>query len=215
MPVTDTIFLLVGKSGSGKTTLCDQVSTIMGLTPIESYTTRKPRYAGEGGHTFVDSFEQWRREHPTATIVGYTYFMGNHYWATGQQVDEHDIYVIDPDGVEFMRNTYCGTKQIRVIYIDATPAERFHRMCRRGDGAYAAIRRILHDAVEFKGWRNRADYVVVNHDLTAGLEQLWHYIAQVRHLPRWHCEKYESSECLKCDDGYTDDGAIYCRRDLL
>ena len=51
------IFLIVGPSGSGKTTLVGMLEQSCGLTAIESYTTRNPRYSGEKGHIFVSDEE--------------------------------------------------------------------------------------------------------------------------------------------------------------
>ena len=209
----NTIFLIVGRSGSGKTTLCDQLRTISKLKTLESYTTRQPRYDGERGHVFVDSFQKWTEEHPDDTVVAYTFFDGNHYWATSQQVNDSDLYVIDPKGVEFLREKYDGTKNIRVVYIDATVHERFKRMRRRGDSISSVLRRLWNDMREFRGWREKADFVVKNHDLTECFTVLNNYINQFKGVPSGRCEKYETAACLKCDDGYMDDGAIYCRRD--
>lgn len=210
--ILNTIFLIVGRSGSGKTTLCDQLSTISGLKVLESYTTRKPRYEGERGHIFVSSLEEWSASDDGDTLVAYTVFDGNQYWATSRQVDENDLYVIDPDGVEFLQQNYLGNKDIKIIYIDATWRERFLRMRRRGDGMIAALRRIWNDARKFQGWAKKADFVVRNHDLTESFTLMHNYINQFKRKPDGRCEKYDTSACLTCEDGYTDDGAIYCGR---
>ena len=213
MPMLNTIFLIVGRSGSGKTTLCDQLRTISKLKTLESYTTRKPRYDGERGHVFVDSFQTWTDDHPDDNVVAYTFFDGNHYWATSQQVNDNDLYVIDPKGVEFLMEKYDGQKNIKVVYIDATPRERFKRMRRRGDSIGPVLRRLWNDMREFRGWREKADFVVKNHDLTESFTVLNNFINQFKSMHNGRCEKYDTATCLKCDDGYMDDGAIYCRRD--
>lgn len=208
----NTIFLIVGRSGSGKTTLCEQLHTISKLNPIESYTTRKPRYDGERGHIFVNSFHEWVDEHPDESIVAYTFFDDSHYWATTSQVNSGDLYVIDPKGVEYLRERYTGTKKIKVVYVDATLRERFKRMVRRGDSIVSALRRIWHDKREFRGWKEKADFVVENHDLTESFTILNNYINQFRHQNKNECEKYNTKECLNCEDAEVDDGAVYCMR---
>ena len=84
------IFLIVGPSGSGKTTLVEMLEQSLGMTSIESYTTRKPRYSGEKGHIFVsdEDFDQLK------DLVGYTEFDNHRYAATAMQVEHNDIYVI-------------------------------------------------------------------------------------------------------------------------
>ena len=51
------IFLIVGCSGSGKTTITERLEQKYGLKSIQAYTTRKPRYDGETGHTCVSDEE--------------------------------------------------------------------------------------------------------------------------------------------------------------
>ena len=102
-------FLIVGPSGSGKTSVCLSLEKY-GLSQIYSYTTRKPRGPGEKGHVFVDDYNEWIENNPEDTIVGYTVFAGNHYWATSKQVQENDLYVIDPAGVDFFNRRYCGDR---------------------------------------------------------------------------------------------------------
>ena len=90
------ILLLIGASGSGKSTVARYLCEQYGLRQIDSYTTRPPRYRGESGHIFItdEEFDQLQ------DFVGYTLYNGHRYGATAQQVEENDIYVIDPAGVE-------------------------------------------------------------------------------------------------------------------
>lgn len=208
----NTIFLIVGRSGSGKTTLVAQLETISKLKSIPSYTARPPRYDGEPGHTFVGSYTYWNSKNSTETLVGFTVYNGFEYWATSTQVEKNDLYVIDPAGVEFFKSNYRGNKQVKVVYIDADWKERYQRMRARGDSFWEAAKRVLKDRKWFAGWREKADFVVTNHDLTEAFTRLNNYIQQFQDHTG-HCEKYDTPECLECDDGYMDDGAIYCRRD--
>ncbi len=170
-PMTDTLFLITGPSGSGKTTLCDQLCTISWLKSVESYTTRKPRYEGERGHIFVESYVDWLKTHP-APVAAYTKFDNNEYWTTIQQLEEADLYVIDPAGVCYMRSLYTGSKALRIVYLDTSALERFRRMRSRGDSVWASLRRLLHDVRQFWGWKKQADFVVKNHDLAQAFTEL-------------------------------------------
>ena len=95
----DIICLLVGPSGSGKTTIANKLSEEKGWKVLQSYTTRPKRYSNETGHIFVseEEFEQYKND-----LCAYTEFDGYKYWATNQQVDESEIYIIDPAGVDFL-----------------------------------------------------------------------------------------------------------------
>lgn len=140
------IYLIVGPSGSGKTTLCNILEEEYGLKMLNSYTTRPPRYEGEVGHVFVtkEEFEQLQDK------CAYTYFNGYEYCATIEQIDESDLYVIDPDGVEFLLDSYDRGKQIVPFILNVSAGNAIKRMKERGDNAEKIIERFLHDVEAFK-----------------------------------------------------------------
>lgn len=153
------IYLIVGESGSGKTSLANKMVELRGMTSIESYTTRPPRYEGEPGHIYVDGkgFNEIRND-----LIAYTMFNGYEYGATKQQVDTHDFYVIDVAGIEYFYNTYHGDKIPIVVYVDASPFRRFIRMLKRGDSIKKALSRLEHDEKAFEDVYNYAHHRIVN-----------------------------------------------------
>lgn len=139
------IVLLMGKSGCGKTTIANVLQEKYGWSSIRSYTTRPPRCPGETGHIFVTD-----EEFDTLTDrVAYTEFSGYRYCATQQQVEENQIYVIDPDGYEFFLKSYTGNKLILPIGILCEEEKLFERMISRGDSFANASARIEHDKKKF------------------------------------------------------------------
>lgn len=140
------IVLLVGRSGSGKTTVANILRDRYGRSILQSYTTRLPRFEGEDGHIFV-TFEDWEKVFRSHDIVAYTEFDGNYYWATTAQVEENDIYIIDPDGVNYVQAHYHGKKQIYVIWLDCSPYIALRRMNK--EGRKDAYERSLHDIPKF------------------------------------------------------------------
>lgn len=152
----DYLILLVGKSGSGKTTIAKNLEHY-GLKQVQSYTTRKPRYKGEVGHTFITMEEYMKLPDKVAT----TYFDGNYYCATQQQCEDADIYVIDPHGIESFKRNYHGNKKWITVYLDVNPFTRFIRMVKRGDSVFDALERLKHDRDSFKDFKKRPDIVVV------------------------------------------------------
>lgn len=139
--LSNTIALFVGPSGSGKTTIANYLCSSMGMTQLDSYTTRPPRHIGEPGHIFVteEEFDQ------LTDMVGFTLFNGHRYCATSQQVDESDIYVIDVNGVEYFKRAYTGKKTIKVFYFTVPEAKVIQRMLGRGDSYAAVMERIRND----------------------------------------------------------------------
>lgn len=148
----------MGESGSGKDTIAEILRLDFGLTSLISYTTRPPRYKGENTHIFITDEEFVKLKN----IVAYTEFNGYKYCATSEQVDNNDVYVIDPDGVIFFKECYKGDKEVFVVYLRVGMLTRFWRMIKRGDGIKAAWNRIKYDKEKFLFAQDVADIVLEN-----------------------------------------------------
>lgn len=142
---TGFICLIVGPSGVGKSSLARLLSVRNGWSELASYTTRAPRYEGEGGHTFITE-EEFRI---LPDLVAYTEYNGHRYGATARQIDANEIYVIDPAGIETLVRNYHGDKKLLVCVLWASEETRLQRMTDRGDDAVAAQERIDCDAEAF------------------------------------------------------------------
>ena len=144
----NTIFLFVGRSGSGKSSVAARLSETYGWRVLDSYTTRPPRYEGEKGHIFSTKEEFDALPEKCA----YTYFDGNEYCATVEQVNNSDIYIIDPDGITYFKNHYKGDKIPLVVYFDIDKYKSVERMADRGDDVDAILDRVKNDNSAFKGF---------------------------------------------------------------
>lgn len=144
--MTNYIILLVGKSGTGKTTVADILERDYDMTQLRSYTTRQPRYPDEGCHTFVSDEEFDALEHK----VAYTEYDEARYCATAEQVDNSDIYVIDPAGLDTFDKHYNGAREPVVIYLEASRRVRKQRMLSRGDSGDSVKQRLQHDRKAFR-----------------------------------------------------------------
>lgn len=153
------IYLLVGASGSGKTTVTRIMEEKYGWKSLDSYTTRKPRYIGEKGHIFVDkeTFDLLPDK------VGYTVFDNNEYCATALQVDESDIYIIDPAGVDYFTQKYRGKKKPVVISLNITDGDAIYNMAKRGDDYESTLKRNLHDKEAFANMERRLQFSGIEH----------------------------------------------------
>lgn len=157
-----TVYIVCGKSGAGKTSLCEELQKEYGLSQIESYTTRKPRYDGETGHIFVDNYAKWKFDNKDEVTIAYTNFDKNNYWATKNQLEAADLYILDPFGLEKLHTLYHGDSKIITVYIDVSAFKRYKRMRQRGDSIMHSLRRIIHDHKVFKNAIRNADYIVNN-----------------------------------------------------
>lgn len=195
------LYLIVGESGSGKSTIVKQLCNKHDLSEVKSYTTRAPRYESEDTHTFITMEEAQK----LTNIIAETTFSGNYYCATQEQVDDADLYVIDKVGIEFFKQNYKGDRKFKIIYITAPFFVRQRRMLARGDNNYEAVARLINDDKAFYGVRELADIEIRNIELEESLQSVWGYIV------KQECDR----QCLQCKDGLDDDGALYCKRNLL
>ena len=150
------IYCLVGPSGSGKTTLANKLSELYGYSVVRSYTTREPRYEGENDYTFV-SPEEFSK---LGDVYAYAYYAGHEYGVTAEQLEKGDLYVIEPSGVDFMRNDYLGEKGVVIIGLCVDPETSEKRMRARGDSEEKIHGRLENDAVAFESFYLIADKLV-------------------------------------------------------
>ena len=155
--------LLVGKSGSGKNTVQDYLVRKYGLKPLLSYTTRERRFPEENTHTFItlQEYEGFKQ----TDFIAYTFYNGNHYFATKKQFEEADIYIIDLDGVEYISklNLELETPYV-VIYLDVPEEIRRQRMESRNDDATAIEERLRYDEDAFREVNRWCNYSIPNLD---------------------------------------------------
>ncbi len=160
--MSNAVILLMGASGSGKTTVSKYMIEKYGWKDISSYTTRAPRFENEHGHIFIsdEEFDQIPKE----SICAYTLYNGHRYCATSDQVDNADVYVIDPAGILFLKEHYHGIKTPVVVYLEVDRKERKERMLKRGDKKEKVNERLDLDDKEFSSALEMAD-VVINGNL--------------------------------------------------
>lgn len=123
--------LIMGRSGVGKSTLANYLTKYHGLKQLDSYTTRPMRVENETGHTFITEKEvQGILEEEgcvaKTTINGYLYF------ATKKQVEDCDIYLIDPHGLKSLLKAMPDT-QFMIVYVTADLHKRIQYSIERSD----------------------------------------------------------------------------------
>lgn len=87
--------LIIGRSGTGKSTLEEKLCKDYDLKSIRSYSTRPKRSPDENSHIFIEPSDIDKYPNKIAT----TTINGNFYFATKEQLDESQLYVIDPIGL--------------------------------------------------------------------------------------------------------------------
>lgn len=116
-----TKFIVVGRSGAGKDYLTNYLCEELGLKQLLSYTTRPKRFADESTHIFITD-EEAQHIISTQDIIAYTEIGQYKYFGTYQQFIESDIYIVDKQGIDYLKINYAkqlekDNIQIVVIYV--------------------------------------------------------------------------------------------------
>lgn len=151
------LYCIVAPSGAGKTTVQNILVNVGGYKAVESYTTRAPRFENETGHIFISDEEFNQLE----DIIAFVEYNNHRYAATKQQVNECDLYVIDPLGVENLMEKYTTDRQIVIFYFKSTVHTRIDRMLNRHDSDTAIVSRLYTD--EEYDWEDKLSKTVWNY----------------------------------------------------
>lgn len=169
------VFLIVGESGSGKSSIINELEE-RGYTAVQSYTTRPPRFEDETGHIFITE-EEYIEFRNAGEIVAYTLFDGSHYFSTHQQLIENQLYIIDKDGIDYLKENVTDIEFI-TIYIKVDKQTRIDRMYKRGDKKDVIVKRMINDLSKFKGLE--FDYAIPNNNLQESTDLVEYIIRRNR-----------------------------------
>ena len=167
------IYLICGKSGSGKTTVVEKLEQNYGYAVLKSYTTRKQRHPNDTDHIYSDISDYMAAKEEN-NIIASTVFDHNYYWATTEQLNNSDLYVIDKYGIESLYEKYHGSRHLVVIYINVDNDECITRMKKRGDKDSVIWERVKHDASAFIGIDKLSDFIVDGHK-----EDVWKTVVDI------------------------------------
>ena len=108
--------LIVGRTSHGKDYLRKILEDSFGWTFVKSRTTRPPRFDGEDTHIFITDEEADNT--PESEIIAKTQIGNYRYFATKEDLEKADGYIIDPNGVNYLCEK-CPDEWFQIIYIDA------------------------------------------------------------------------------------------------
>lgn len=152
------LLCLIGKTASGKDTLANRLCERAGLRQIISYTTR-PRRTDEGDtHVFI-SDEEYQQLEDSGQIAAFTQIGPYRYCCTIHQLYENDVYVIDPVGVQHLRDLCLPNLRLVTVYINTPDDIRKERaLTRRGDDRLVFMRRENAERNQFREMLRTADF---------------------------------------------------------
>lgn len=146
------LYLIIGRSGSGKTELTEALAERIGAKLVRSYTTRQKRDPNETNHIFAEKTDYFKAK-KQGLVVAETFFSGNFYWAQTDQLENSDIYVVDPKGEQDVRKAYENgilKKEPFAIKLAVARKEAERRMRTRGDLEGSVQTRLTNDDIVFK-----------------------------------------------------------------
>lgn len=157
-----TIILLVGESCCGK----DSIASLLekdGYKILKSYATRPKRTEEGDTHIFIKPEDIYQHKND---FIAYTKIGDYEYFSTKQQLFNSDVYIIDPEGIKYLKSKIDNIK-IVVIYINVDEKERFKRAKQiRKDDEKEIIKRFKAEKQQFDKFKINAefDYSVKNYD---------------------------------------------------
>jgi guanylate kinase len=174
------LLCLMGKTASGKDTLANKLCERSGLRQVISYTTRERRVNEGDTHIFI-SDEEYQNLEYSGQIAAFTQIGPYKYCCTINQLYENDIYVIDPVGVQHLRELNLPNLRLVTIYVNTPDDLRKERaLNKRGDDRLTFMKRDIAEREQFRTMLRNADfdYAISNIDVSRAYSVL-RWISQV------------------------------------
>ena len=178
-----TLLCVMGRTASGKDSLVNKLCERTNLTQIISYTTRERRVDEGDTHIFVTR-EDYEVMKANNEVAAYTEIAGNLYWTTVEQLYENDIYIIDPIGVEVLKQLDLPNLRLVTVFINTPDTVREERaLHKRRDNKDKFRIRNLSERNQFRGMLKEAnfDYAIANIEFPKAFSVL-KWITQVEGL---------------------------------
>ena len=157
------IITLTGKTSTGKDSAARYIEEEYGIHPIVSYTTRDIRVGEEDGreHYFISDEEMDKLE-KRDDILAWTQFdkTGIRYCASTKDLDDDGIYtyIIDPNGIKWLREHYKGNAEIISLYFDLSETAIMRRALIRGDIREVIEERLDSEREQFDAFKESGKY---------------------------------------------------------
>lgn len=173
-----TIICLVGETGSGK----DTVASLLPWPKVVSYTTRGIREGEKDGreHHFI-SEEEMSKLKNREKILAYTN-KGNAEYCAVIPNETTCVYVVNPDGIEYLREHY-SKEDIRLIVIGLyLPLKKRMLRCRvRSDFETAFIDRVADEQLDYDEFRlsGKYDMMITNNNSSLTADVIKEMVSQI------------------------------------
>ena len=152
------LLCVMGRSASGKDTLVQKLCERTGLKQIISYTTRERRVNEGDTHIFITD-EEYEQLNSDGRIAAFTQIGQHRYCCTIDQLYENNVYVIDPVGVQHLRELNLPNLRFVTVFINVPDSVREERaLNKRGDDKIKWRVRNRNEAEQFRQMLRDADF---------------------------------------------------------
>lgn len=157
-----TIITIAGRTASGKTSIARKLSEELGLKLLQSYAAREPRpdeaaNLEHSDHIFISNEEYDKLEN----IVAETTINGVRYCTTMDMLNQSDFYIIDPNGIDYLKTTHPKDFRIVQFLIYAEEDIRRKRFEERGKTQSEFDARNTDESKQFDDYENNHGYDII------------------------------------------------------
>ena len=185
------VFIISAHSGSGKSTLVGHLmQRVSNLRFSVSYTTRKPRgQEKDGTEYYFISREQFEARIARDEFLEWADVFGNYYGTHQSELDRASadgfdlILDIDVKGARQLKERIPGAVSIFILPPSRDVLEQ--RLRSRSQDAEEVIQRRLSEAAEEIRNYSQYDYVLVNHEVQASVDNLVAIVSANRSRRHW------------------------------
>ena len=180
-----TILCTVGRTGSGKNYISERLSTILDYPLVVSHTTRPKRDNETNGveHWF-DTKEEFDTLIQNNTMIAYTKIGEYEYCALLEDIGDNAIYIIDPHGIEYLKQNFKDQINLKVIYIYCDEYIRRARASTRSDFKIAWEDRNKAEDEQFTEFESNRPWNLLIDNSHANLNMDW-----VKKQVKWMMER--------------------------
>ena len=175
-----TIIAITGRTAAGKSVVAKKMAERLGLKVLQSYTTRQPRPdeladMEHSDHIFISNEEYNKLQ----DIAAETEINGCRYCTTVEVLNQCDFYVIDPDGIDYLKKEHGKEFHIVQFYIYANDKIRKERFLQRGNTESDFESRNDDESKQFNAYEQNHKYDIIiynNRDIDYALNMMEPYI---------------------------------------
>lgn len=179
----NTLFCICGETASGKDTLVNKIISMYPdhLRAVCSYSTRPKRdHEVEGVEHYFVSTDEFNliKEQNEDKIIAYTKISSNEnsdgfeYMALEDELQKSNIYIIDPNGIKYLKDKFKDNPNLHIItiYITTSLQNRINRARNRSDFDTEFKKRVMNEFEQFLDFNieNGFDYIIYNDDNQMG-----------------------------------------------